>query len=187
MIAIESFRKFHLRDGLVLIIAAALFALSQLGLSFFDPSVGYYGSLLIFGLLLSFSTFFVRKAGTGLLVGILSSLCSFPNGLAGAIGWQKVLVFAIAGLLFELAFLLLKLEIHLIPFDILLGTALAVASIPLSTLLLLSPAVATQHQFALLNIALIGFLTGLLSAVLAFLLWYRLKQTKLVLWFEYGS
>lgn len=186
MIAIESIKRFRGRDAIIIGGAGGAFTIGQLLLKFTGIDTAYFGSLLLIGLLLSASTLLVRKAGTATMVGVLSALLSFGNGVAGAIGWRKVAVFAIAGLLFELTFLLLKIELHLIPLDIIIGTALAVASVPISTLFFLSSAMAIDNVWKLANMALLGFFTGMLSAVLVFLAWFRLRYVRAVLWFEYG-
>lgn len=187
MIALESVQKFKLRDLAIIGLSATLFALLQFAFQFLDARWGYYALLLCFALLISFATLFIRKAGTATMVAGLSALLSFGNGILIATGWNKVITFTLAGLLFEFLFLMLKLEIHFLPLDIIVGTALAAASVPLSTLFLLSTELAAQNGRAVLNILLLSFSIGLIGAVLAFLIWFQIKHTKLVLQYEYGT
>ena len=98
-----------------------------------------------------------------------------------------MVTFGVAGLLFEFLFLMLKLEIHYLPLDILLGTALSTASIPLSTLFLLSTEMAATNGRAVMNILLLSFCVGLIGAVIAFLIWFQVKHSKAVLQYEYAG
>lgn len=187
MIAIESFQKFSLRDAAVIGGMSAVCATAQFGLQELDPRISPHITFVAFSMLLTLCTLVVRKAGTATGFALLSALLSFPALTIGISGWEKVLALSIAGVLFELVFLTLKIEVSLIPLDVVVGAAIATASIPVTSMLLLAPGIAIANGYAMMNIGLLGFTTGMIGAVLAFLLWHNIRMTKVVLWFEYGA
>ena len=103
----------------------------------------------------------------------------------GVLGGERIISFIIVGLLFELVFLVLKLEVKHIQLDIVLGTAVAAASLPLSAGMLLSSALAIEMISRIINMMIFSFFVGMAGALLSFLLWYYLRTAKLVLRFEY--
>ena len=173
------------KSWLLIVLFAGLLAAAGWVYGYVVTDAGPIG--LAFALTVSLSTMVVRKAGTATLISTLSALFSFSNGIFIATGWNKVVTFGVAGLLFEFLFLMLKLEIHYLPLDILLGTALSTASIPLSTLFLLSTEMAATNGRAVMNILLLSFCVGLIGAVIAFLIWFQVKHSKAVLQYEYAG
>jgi ABC-type thiamin/hydroxymethylpyrimidine transport system permease subunit len=187
MIAVESFQRFKIHDGAaILLLAGAWYGVSKLA-SLLSPQSSYLLSLLMVMFLLSFTVHLIRKAGAATLFCLTGALLTFSFNDLGATGIPKLLVFLMAGIVFELGFLLFKLEFKNVQVDILLGTAFAAASIPFTTGMLLSSGVTLTMLTAMLNLILTSFFVGVIGAILSFLLWYHLRTTKWVLKFEYGG
>lgn len=183
MIAIESFRRYTWRDALTVLSIGIVGCAMQFA-SIHAGQWAYYVNLLLFGTLLSGGALLIRKAGSPTFIGFAYGIGA--SALNAGVWWTTLLPFIIAGLLFEIFFLTLKLELKLIPLDIVIGTALGVASIPFTTVLLLAQQFAAQHAMQVLNLSLIGFCIGLMAAILAFLLWHEVEHSKAVLKYEYG-
>ena len=185
MIAIESIRRFGFGDVLAILLASGLWVAVMWGLSRV-PSLraSYALGLLVTAFLLAFLVLLVRKAFSASLFFIIGAAVYYF--VAPAFTAYEAAAFIVAGPVFELVFLALKLEIKSIPVDILAGTGLSMASIPLTTALFLSWGTAKLMPTALVNLILTGLLLGIAGALLALLLWHRLKTTKLVMRFEYS-
>jgi len=185
VIAIESIKKFRGMDY----IAIVLFALAWAGLillinKFLSFGLAFAVSLLTTAFLLAFCVLLVRKAFAVTLFYIIGAVILFlvgPKGLA----YGEILAMGLAGLIFELGFMALKFEIKGVGVDVVIGTAISIASVPFLTAVFLSWDVAKDMLFALLNQVLAGFLIGIAGALLALLVWTELRTTKIVLKFEY--
>lgn len=187
MIAIESFKRFKIMDIIAILALAGLwFLLSFLLNKFLGPQFSYIWSLLIATILMSFTVHLVRKAGSATLFYGIGALFTYSINDLGATGLNKLIVLVIAGIIFELIFLIFKIEVKNIQVDIIAGTAISAATIPVTTGLLLSSNVALSMITLLINLILLSFLVGLAGSVISFLIWYKLKTTKMVLRFEYG-
>lgn len=186
MIAIESFKKYHSWD----FIAIALFAILWAGLSYiFDaylnPQLSFLITLFTITLLMSFIVHLVRKAGAATLFYGLCAIFTISLSDFGVTGSRKILALLIAGIIFELAFLILKLELKNIQLDIILGTGLSAAVIPLVMAIQLSWTITVERFVPLLNVILVSFVVGVIGALVSFLIWYKFKSAKSIIRFEY--
>ena len=93
--------------------------------------------------------------------------------------------YLIAGLVFELVFVIFKLELKNIQLDIVLGTGFSAASIPITTAFLLSTNLARSMIVPIFNLSLLSFIVGIVGAIASFFLWYRLRTNRAVLRYEY--
>ena len=186
MIAIESFRRFRLIDLIVIILFAIFWLVTNLVTSNrVSPQTQYIVSLFFITFFMSCTVYVIRKAGAVTLFYLLCGLFTFSLNNLGTTGLTKLLTLVISGVLFELTFIILKLELKSIPLDVIVGTAVSAASIPISTGLLLSPVMAQTLIISILNLALLSFFIGIVSGLVAFLIWYYLRTTKLIVSFEY--
>tara|TARA_Y100000034_G_scaffold115205_1_gene152143 strand:+ start:11098 stop:11448 length:351 start_codon:yes stop_codon:yes gene_type:complete len=112
-------------------------------------------------------------------------LISYGVNDFGITGFNKIAVLVIAGVIFELVFLIFKLEIKNVQIDVVLGGGVSAASIPLLMGIVLSSGVVFNMILAMINLILLSFFVGIIGSVLSFLLWYKLKTSKMVLKFEY--
>ena len=186
MIAIESFKKYHLQD----IVAITLLALFWAGLSYLfdatlDPQISFLVTLITITILMSFTVHLIRKAGAATLFFGLCAIFTISLTEFGVTGFRKFLALVIAGIVFELAYLILKLELKNIQLDIILGTGLSAAMIPLVMALQLSFTISVEKFIPLLNIIIVSFIVGLIGALISFLIWYKVKSLKPIVRFEY--
>jgi len=187
MIAIESFKKFRIIDFLAIIILVLLwFLFSKIINNNFNATTTYFLSLLIITILMSFTAHLVRKAGSVTIFYFIGALFTSNLNNLGITGINKIIVFVIAGIVFELVFLILKIEIKNIKIDIISGVAISSAIIPLMIAFLLSPEAALNMIIPIFNLVLLSFFIGIIGSIISFLIWYHLKTTKLILKFEYS-
>jgi hypothetical protein len=187
MIAIESFKKMKIADyGAILVLAALAWGITYAAEALFSPQNSYIISLLTLTALMALTVHLVRKAGAATLFYATTGILTYTLNGVGVKGMDKIIVLITAGIIFELVFLILKVEIKNVEIDILLGTALSAAAIPVTTALLLSRNVAANMLTPLINLSLLSFFTGIAGAAIAFLIWYTIRTTKPILAFEYG-
>ncbi len=185
--AIESMGKLRVRDYILTFFLAGVWLLvSWLLVKKASPQSIYIVSLLWITTLATLCMLIVRKSGAAGLFFVLGSIFTYGINDIGVTGVTKVFVLACTGLVFEAVFLLLRLEFKNIPVDIVLGSAIAAASIPLLTALMLSSQILTNKFIPLLNIIIMSFLIGIAGGILGFFIWWHLKATKIVVKFEYG-
>jgi len=186
MIAVESFKKFRIIDLVIILTLAAIWSLLTLIINkAFDPQYSYILSLLLVTFSMSFIAYLVRKAGSATIFYILCGLFTYNINNFGVVGANKLIIFVISGVVFELFFLIFKLEVKNIQIDVIIGTAISAAVIPVTIVFLLSFDLALSMVQSLVNLILLSFLVGLLGAVISFIIWYNLKTSKLVLKYEY--
>jgi len=133
---------------------------------------------------MAFTAFFIRKIGAVTLFYLLGALITVRINNLGDLGWNKVIILVVAGIVFELFFLWLKIKIKNIPLDVVLGAAFSNASIPF-TMLLLIPSKKELMPYVI-NFALMAFIIGIMGAITAFLIWYNIKGLKPIIRLEYA-
>jgi len=187
LIPIESFTRFRRFDLLaILILALTAGVLSLITNNTMEPQYAFIVSLLIITTFMSFTVYLVRRAGTAILFFAIVALLSYPITNLGISIANKVLVLIITGVLFELFFLLFTHVVRHTQINIILSTAISTASIPITTLILMSYHIPVDIIPIVLNLVLIAFFVGIAGSVISFLIWYHLKETKQVLKFEYA-
>lgn len=185
MIAHEHFQKIKLKELVFIPIVAGIVSLFIfLNNLLFDPSLVLIISLFLLVLGMNLVVYLAKKSGTAVIFYLFTSFFTFSIGDIGILGWKKILAFVIAGILFEIIFLLLKLEIHSLPLDMIIGTSLSIASLPLVSAFLLSAGLASSFPLALINLIVLAFAVGLIASVITFLLWRKVKHTKVIIRLE---
>ena len=188
MIAIESFKKFKIIDITLIISISLVWWLLSFAIEKFIPvQSSYMISLLMATFLMSFAVHLIRKAGTSTLFYLIGSLMLYDVNDIGIDGVNKVIIFLIAGIIFELAFLILKVEIKSIQIDIISATAISSMLIPLLTGLFLSPIVSFNLITPLLNLTLLSLLIGIAGSVLSSIFWHNIKNNKMIIKYEYSQ
>ncbi|HLC65317.1 MAG TPA: hypothetical protein VJI46_04300 [Candidatus Nanoarchaeia archaeon] len=184
MTATGSFKRFRVLDLIVILISAGLFWLvSFAATSAFAPQTSYIASLLAASILVGLTANIIGKTGSAILFYLAVSLLAFRINDIGATGIDKVITLFIAGMVFEIIFLIFKVEIGGIQLDIIAATALSVASIPITASLLLSVAVTASNIYTVTNLVLLAFFMGVLGAVASSLIWSRIKHSRFLLKF----
>jgi len=185
MIAIESFRKFRKIDLIAIVALVFIWSVISYFINLLNTPLTFMFSLFVTTMFIVFTAFFIRKAGAVTLFYLFGALITIPVNNLGGLGWNKVIVFVIAGIIFELFFLLLKTEIKNIPLDVVLGAAFSNASIPFTILFLLIKT-KTDLMLYVVNFALMTFIIGVMGAIIMILIWYHIKGLKPIIRFEYS-
>ena len=187
MIAIESIRRFRVKDYLAIVLSAFLWTIGTAMLSRFETRFQFSLIMLFTTVLVALTVLLLRRAGTATLWYLCCAIFSFNISNFGFIeGWKKLLIFAIAGIIFELVSLLFHLEIGFIPGNIIMGAILSNMSIP-AALLLFMPGVQSSIAIPLLNFTIGLAIIGLVGSMISFILWHHLSARKWVLRFSYEA
>ena len=186
MMAFEIFQKYRKMDYAVIAFSSLIWLILATFSNTFEPQLAYLLSLLFGLILLSFAVQITRKAGTGLLFMGVSSILTSHIGDIGVVGFQKFIMFILAGIVFEAVFLILKLEVKDIQLDILGGTAIAGMMIPLFMGLIISSALAWQLINGLLNMMITSFFIGVIGYVVSFMFWHAFRRRKFMVKLMFG-
>jgi hypothetical protein len=184
MIELESFRKFRKIDLLAIIILVLFWAFITWIINIPDNQFTFFLSLFVTTMFMAFTAFLIRRVGAVTLFYLFGALITIPINNLGGLGIYKVPILIIAGIVFELFFLLLKIKIKNIPLDIVLGAAFSNFSIPF-TMLLFIPATKGLMSYVW-NFALMAFIIGIMGSIAAFLIWYNIRNLKPIIKFEYS-
>jgi len=184
MIQLESFRRFRKIDLIAIIILALLWALVTWLINLPNTQLTFMLSLFITTMFMTFTAFLIRKFFAVTLFYLIGSIFSISINNLGGLGIYKVPILLVAGIIFELFFLLLKIKIKNIPLNVVLGAAFSNFSIPF-TMLLFIPATRELMPFVW-NFALMAFIIGIMGSIVTFLIWYNIKSLKPIIRFEYS-
>ena len=185
MFAHEHFRKFTYKE-MVLVVALALISSLIIFLSVekLDPSIAIIVSLASGAFFMNLAVYLINKSGSALIFYFLLGLFTILLDDLGLYGWQKILVYILVGIVFEIIFLVLKLPIHNLPLDMILGTSVSTSLIILFSSMLILFGFPTDFPLQLINLILVAFFTGLFSSSLVFVLWHLVANTKFVIKFK---
>ena len=184
MIEPETFRKFRKIDFIAIIIMALLWAFVTWLINILDNQFTFFIFLFITTMFMTLTALLIRKFFAVTLFYLIGAIITIPINNFGGLGIYKVPILLIAGIIFELFFLLLKIKIKNIPLDIILGAAFSNFSIPFSMLLFVT---ATKELMPFVwNFALMAFIIGVMAAIVTFLIWYNIKGLKFIIRFEYS-
>lgn len=184
MIELESFRKFRKIDLIAIIVLTILWAFVTWLINIPDSQFTFFLSLFVTTMFMSFTSLLIRKFFAVTLFYIFGAIITIPINNLGGLGIYKVPILFIAGIIFELFFLLLRVKIKLVPLDVVLGAAFSNFSIPFTMLLFVSAA--RDLMPFVWNFALISFIVGIMASIATFLVWYNIKGLKPIIRFEYG-
>ena len=184
MIGLESFRRFRKIDLLVIVILASIWAFITYLINIPNNQFTFFLSLFVTTMFMAFIALLIRKLGAVTLFYLFGAIITIPINNLGGLGFYKVPILLIAGIIFELFFLLLKIRIKNIPLDVVLGAAFSNFSIPF-TMLLFVPATKELMPFVW-NFALMAFIIGIMGSIVMFLIWYNIKNSKQIIKFEYS-
>jgi hypothetical protein len=181
-IAHEHFQQIRGKDliflGVMSFICALIIYLSSWLTS---PSITIIVSIFSIVCLSNLLIYISRKSSMVLLFYVLVSFLTFGLDDFGVTGWRKLMVFLIAGIVFEIIYLTLKLRIHNVSLDMVVGSTLAMMSIPLLVALFISPNLVFTFPEALINLILLGFTFGLISSVITSIVWHFIRANKFIL------
>jgi len=185
MIAIEGFKKFRTVDYIAVAVLAIIWSLLSFVLSSLTDLLSrYILSLFLLIFISTFTVLLIKKAGAITLFYVISALITYNVGNIGPIGIYKLITFVSAGIIFELIFLLLKLEVRAIPLDIVVSASISAAAIPIVTGVILSFGVVVSMVTSFINVTLLSLFVGLASSVLLFIIWQTIKHSKFIVRLE---
>ena len=128
--------------------------------------------------------YLIKKTGIAALFYVLTAIFTFWINDISVGGGNKILTFFLAGLVFEIIFLFLKVKVHNIPLDMIIGTSISTASMVIITAFVLSKDLAWSFPLGLLNLVLLAFAVGLIASTVTFLIWHNVEHTKTIIWLE---
>lgn len=150
----------------------------------FSSTISLIISLIFIAIGINLLVNILKKSGVAIIFNLFVGILTFNQIDLGFIGFKKILILVLAGLVFEIAFLVLKLHIFSIPLDLVIGTSISFASIYLIAGFILSANLASNFPTEMINLILLTFLVGLFGSFLAYLIWNKIKITRLVLEIE---
>gem|GEM_PF-5349365 len=144
-------------------------------------------SFAVMAFFVTFTALLIRKCGVVLFMYLLAvaAIPALPD-LSG-LNMKAYVVMLIAGIIFEVLYLLLYSGVRTIPFDTILAVAVSLATIPLWTGLSLSLYIVKQRTLDLVNLMVLDFFIAGIGALCAFLLWFWMRTQPFVMRFEYES
>lgn len=176
MIRAEHFRKIEL---LAILILALLWSGLAYIVTFYFP---YIFELILFAtaLFATFTVLLIKKAGSATLFFSLAGIMTSVVPILGFLGFGKILAFALMGVMFELAVYIFKNY----PNVIIAGTV-SNASMPWLMFWLGKAQLSTDLSYAMWNFTIVSSVLGLLGSLAGLLIWYKVKNSKIALKFEY--
>ena len=181
----ETIRSFRPKDLAAILIAAVLYAAFSSAFLAFTQEI-FFLNLAILLLILTFTLLLVNRSGTAIAICLLITLIHpYAQVVPFVTYFQHLAIMALVGFIFELSFLLLKLEIKSVPIDVVAGAAISASAIPWIIATFATPEWDPTIIIKIANISLINFLIGVISASAATFIWKLLQRKTLFLRFEY--
>lgn len=185
MIQLESLSRYRRIDVLAIIALAMTWSIFSYFINLANTTWSFMVFLLVTAIFACFTALLIRKLGAVLLFYLIGGFFTYPFSILGT-GLNGLFILLVVGMVFELFLLVLKKEIKNIPLSLIIGAAISSVSIPWTMLLLISEKTKELVYFAG-NFSLLALITGIMGAVICFLLWYQIKGTKAVIKFEYQA
>ena len=185
MIQIEGLRRFRKVDLLTIIILALLCSAITSFINISNNQLTFILSLLITTIFMTFTALLINRVGAVTLFYLLCALITFRVNNLIILGWDKVIILGTAGIIFELFFILIELQIKNIPLGVIMGAAFSNISIPFTMVLLTKPTEEMVPHFK--NFALMTFVIGLIGSIAMFLIWYNIKGKKFIIKYQYST
>jgi ABC-type thiamin/hydroxymethylpyrimidine transport system permease subunit len=183
MLPIESLRGFRKQDflalGLMIVTWIILITLSGLVGIKWRFLVEIFFTVLV----MSFAALLIRRIGAVVVLLLVGSLILNQTDALDGLGVSSIPVLVVAGIIFEFVIVVLKKEIKNVPLNFLVGSGLASASMPWTMFFLVESNVALS---SFVSFSLTLFFVGLVGSVVAYMIWYEIKNTKPVLKYEYS-
>ncbi len=185
MIAHEHIQKITWKDLFITTLLAAIASgLTYLGNFFLSPSTTFLLTFIFLALSMNLAVYLTKKSIVATISYLAVAFLTFNLNDIGILGWKKVLIFLLAALIFEIIYIILKINIHNLSFDIILGTSISIAFIPLLSGLSLAQNLTLTFPPELVNLILLAFVAAILSATITSLIWNHIKLTKPILKLE---
>ena len=185
MFAIELIQIIRVKQLLfTLFIAAIASLLIYLADYFLPPTPLLIVSLFLLTIGMNLAVYMLKRFGIATIFMFFTAMLTFSLAEVGLYGWNKVLTYVLAAVLFELIYLIFKVEIASLPVDMIVGTTISFTSIFLISPMLLSQTILLVFTSELVNILILVFAVSLISSTLFALIWGKLATTKKIVKFE---
>ena len=185
MIAAESIREFRTADIAALFVLACLQSLFTYPFEEVFREYFFLWSILVWVFLVAFGAQLTKRAGSAVILSVMSSILTWGVDDLGVHGWRRLIIFVLSALVFEIVFIILKVEYKNVSFDVIAASALAGASIPLMMILVMSPQVGLNMGYDSVNLSLASLFAGIVGATLSFILWFELRAEPFVIRYQY--
>lgn len=178
MLPLESLRMMRKADLAVVSVLAALLAIS---ISLLSASM--YLIIVAVAMSLSFAALLLRRTGAPSLIAVEAAIFLAMAGEA-PFGPVTIAITGGSGIAFEAVFAIARMLIKSQPFDLLISAGLTG-----------SAAIWAIHAIALkgsqlspvVNASITAFFTGIAGALIACAVWYEIKNSRVVIRFEYRT
>lgn len=171
----------HLRktDLLFITIAAFLWSLLAYVLTFYFPQI-FELILFTIAVFATFLALFIRKLGSITLFFLIAGIMTLAIPAFLVSGIEKIVVFIIMGVIFEAITYTLKNYLNII-----VASIFSNVSMPWQVSWLTKMQLTTKINYAIWNLTFISALLGLLGATSGLIIWYKVKNSKIILRFKY--
>ncbi len=161
---------------LIVVITSSLIYLTQL---IKHPLTNLIFTLFLIILGLNLTVYLIKKNGTGLIFLVLLALFTFPLDNLGIGSWNKVFVFFLIGIIFELIYLL-RIKAHKDRFLTVMSSIISVTALPLLISVLLSVEIVITFPLEFFNLVLIYFFFSMVFSFLTLLIWEGIRSLKFI-------
>ena len=185
MFAIELFQIIRIKQLIFTLFVAAITSLFIYLADYFLPPVPLLiVSLFLLTIGMNLCVYMLRRFGIATIFMFFIAMLTFNISELGFYGWNKVLTYVIAIVIFEIIYLIFKIEISSLPLDMIFGTAISLTSIFLISPMLLSQTLLLIFTTELINLLIMTFATSIISSTIFALIWGKLASTKKIVKFE---
>ena len=185
MFAIELFQIIRIKQLIFTLFVAAITSLFIYLANYFLPPVPLLiVSLFLLTIGMNLCVYMLRRFGIATIFMFFIAMLTFNISELGFYGWNKVLTYVIAIVVFEVIYLIFKIEISSLPLDMIFGTAISLTSIFLISPMLLSQTLLLIFTTELINLLIMTFATSIISSTIFALIWGKLASTKKIVKFE---
>ncbi|MBT6774509.1 hypothetical protein HOA91_04005 [Candidatus Woesearchaeota archaeon] len=185
MFAIELFQIIRIKQLIFTLFVAAITSLFIYLANYFLPPVPLLiVSLFLLTIGMNLCVYMLRRFGIATIFMFFIAMLTFNISELGFYGWNKVLTYVIAIVIFEIIYLIFKIEISSLPLDMIFGTAISLTSIFLISPMLLSQTLLLIFTTELINLLIMTFATSIISSTIFALIWGKLASTKKIVKFE---
>jgi len=185
MFAIELIQVIRIKQLIFTLFVAAITSLFIYLADYFLPPVPLLiVSLFLLTIGMNLCVYMLRRFGIATIFMFFIAMLTFNISELGFYGWNKVLTYVIAIVVFEVIYLIFKIEISSLPLDMIFGTAISLTSIFLISPMLLSQTLLLIFTTELINLLIMTFATSIISSIIFALIWGKLASTKKIVKFE---
>ncbi|MBT4805715.1 hypothetical protein HON71_06090 [Candidatus Woesearchaeota archaeon] len=185
MFAIELFQVIRIKQLFFTLFVAAITSLFLYLADYFLPPIPLLIVSLFFLVVgMNLCVYMLKRVGIATIFLFFIAMLTFNIAELGLFGWNKVLTYVIAAIVFELIYLIFKIEVSSLHLDMILGTAISLTSIYLISPILLSQTILLVFNPELINLLIITFAISIISSTIFALIWGKLASTKKIVKFE---